>query len=232
MHSHYFSLHMDSLSSKALKCDSSIKLSRQKPERSVTLHRYLFIGITYDMTTFTTVLLATIHMWHWRCLRCVSARPLFLTSGFSLLCVSLCRENQEKMIYYLLLDRKERYPSCEDEDLPTRNDLGENLYSFTSLTTSAQTNTWCWKLLLPWRLCFHHGAFYPKMSFFQLIFLSDKTRPGSGWTRPCWRVMVAVVQKGRAWRSSVSQTRGLPPHLAGPWILTHTARGQNRDINL
>uniref|UniRef100_A0A8C2WRH3 Si:dkey-16p21.7 n=1 Tax=Cyclopterus lumpus TaxID=8103 RepID=A0A8C2WRH3_CYCLU len=32
-------------------------------------------------------------------------------------------ENQEKMIYYLLLDRKERYPSCEDEDLPTRNDL-------------------------------------------------------------------------------------------------------------
>ncbi|KAM6957434.1 serine/threonine-protein kinase BRSK1 [Aplochiton taeniatus] len=33
-------------------------------------------------------------------------------------------ENQEKMIYYLLLDRKERYPSCEDEDLPPRNDTG------------------------------------------------------------------------------------------------------------
>ncbi|KAK2832855.1 hypothetical protein Q5P01_016744 [Channa striata] len=32
-------------------------------------------------------------------------------------------DNQEKMIYYLLLDRKERYPSCEDEDLPPRNDL-------------------------------------------------------------------------------------------------------------
>nr|XP_057918409.1 serine/threonine-protein kinase BRSK1 isoform X1 [Doryrhamphus excisus] len=31
-------------------------------------------------------------------------------------------ENQEKMIYYLLLDRKERYPSYEDEDLPPRND--------------------------------------------------------------------------------------------------------------
>ncbi|KAM4824938.1 serine/threonine-protein kinase BRSK1 [Thomomys bottae] len=31
-------------------------------------------------------------------------------------------ENQEKMIYYLLLDRKERYPSCEDQDLPPRND--------------------------------------------------------------------------------------------------------------
>ncbi|XP_041736882.1 serine/threonine-protein kinase BRSK2-like isoform X3 [Coregonus clupeaformis] len=36
-----------------------------------------------------------------------------------------CEEdNQEKMIYYLLLDRKERYPSCEDEDLPPRNDIG------------------------------------------------------------------------------------------------------------
>lgn len=39
--------------------------------------------------------------------------------------LSVClRENQEKMIYYLLLDRKERYPSYEDEDLPPRNDVG------------------------------------------------------------------------------------------------------------
>ncbi|XP_041941147.1 serine/threonine-protein kinase BRSK2 isoform X4 [Alosa alosa] len=35
-----------------------------------------------------------------------------------------CEEiNQEKMIYYLLLDRKERYPSYEDENLPPRNDV-------------------------------------------------------------------------------------------------------------
>ncbi|XP_054605144.2 serine/threonine-protein kinase BRSK2 isoform X2 [Nothobranchius furzeri] len=34
-------------------------------------------------------------------------------------------ENQEKMIYYLLLDRKERYPSYEDEDLPQRNDVAD-----------------------------------------------------------------------------------------------------------
>ncbi|XP_017338278.1 serine/threonine-protein kinase BRSK2 [Ictalurus punctatus] len=35
-----------------------------------------------------------------------------------------CEEdNQEKMIYYLLLDRKERYPSYEDEDLPPRHDV-------------------------------------------------------------------------------------------------------------
>ncbi|XP_077817773.1 serine/threonine-protein kinase BRSK2 isoform X3 [Macaca mulatta] len=32
-------------------------------------------------------------------------------------------ENQEKMIYFLLLDRKERYPSQEDEDLPPRNEI-------------------------------------------------------------------------------------------------------------
>lgn len=31
------------------------------------------------------------------------------------------------MIYYLLLDRKERYPSYEDEDLPQRNDAGQSV---------------------------------------------------------------------------------------------------------
>ncbi|XP_041941143.1 serine/threonine-protein kinase BRSK1 isoform X1 [Alosa alosa] len=37
-----------------------------------------------------------------------------------------CEEiNQEKMIYYLLLDRKERYPSYEDENLPPRNDVAD-----------------------------------------------------------------------------------------------------------
>ncbi|XP_042563299.1 serine/threonine-protein kinase BRSK2 [Clupea harengus] len=32
-------------------------------------------------------------------------------------------DNQEKMIYYLLLDRKERYPSQEDQNLPPRNEI-------------------------------------------------------------------------------------------------------------
>ncbi|RXM36496.1 Serine/threonine-protein kinase BRSK2 [Acipenser ruthenus] len=32
-------------------------------------------------------------------------------------------DNQEKMIYFLLLDRKERYPSHEDENLPPRNEI-------------------------------------------------------------------------------------------------------------
>uniref|UniRef100_A0AAR2JVN3 Protein kinase domain-containing protein n=1 Tax=Pygocentrus nattereri TaxID=42514 RepID=A0AAR2JVN3_PYGNA len=59
--------------------------------------------------------------------------PDVLDSMYSLGCfrdrVKLTRdlqceeENQEKMIYYLLLDRKERYPSYEDEDLPPRNDV-------------------------------------------------------------------------------------------------------------
>lgn len=42
------------------------------------------------------------------------------------------------MIYYLLLDRKERYPSCEDEDLPPRNDLGEDAGSITFFTVYAR----------------------------------------------------------------------------------------------
>lgn len=44
------------------------------------------------------------------------------------------RENQEKMIYYLLLDRKERYPSYEDEDLPPRNDVGERADAAETIT--------------------------------------------------------------------------------------------------
>uniref|UniRef100_A0A8C1D5N2 Si:ch211-255p10.4 n=1 Tax=Cyprinus carpio carpio TaxID=630221 RepID=A0A8C1D5N2_CYPCA len=56
--------------------------------------------------------------------------PDVLDSMYSLGCfrdrVKLAQDlqdNQEKMIYYLLLDRKERYPSHEDEDLPPRNDI-------------------------------------------------------------------------------------------------------------
>uniref|UniRef100_A0A8C7K8E1 Serine/threonine-protein kinase BRSK2-like n=1 Tax=Oncorhynchus kisutch TaxID=8019 RepID=A0A8C7K8E1_ONCKI len=49
----------------------------------------------------------------------------FRDSG-KLTCNLQCEEdNQEKMIYYLLLDRKERYPSYEDEDLPPRNDVAD-----------------------------------------------------------------------------------------------------------
>uniref|UniRef100_A0A3Q4B4Z0 Uncharacterized protein n=1 Tax=Mola mola TaxID=94237 RepID=A0A3Q4B4Z0_MOLML len=43
-------------------------------------------------------------------------------------------ENQEKMIYYLLLDRKERYPSCEDEDVPPRNDIERKSLEVLSVT--------------------------------------------------------------------------------------------------
>ncbi|XP_035855628.1 serine/threonine-protein kinase BRSK2-like isoform X10 [Sander lucioperca] len=34
-------------------------------------------------------------------------------------------ENQEKMIYFLLLDRKERYPSQEDQNLPPRTEIAD-----------------------------------------------------------------------------------------------------------
>lgn len=43
------------------------------------------------------------------------------------------------MIYYLLLDRKERYPSYEDEDLPPRNDVGQSLGGRRKLLSSAFT---------------------------------------------------------------------------------------------
>lgn len=47
----------------------------------------------------------------------------FIPTHFSF---SLCSDNQEKMIYFLLLDRKERYPSQEDQNLPPRNEIGES----------------------------------------------------------------------------------------------------------
>ncbi|KAM6981251.1 serine/threonine-protein kinase BRSK2-like isoform 5-T5 [Aplochiton taeniatus] len=34
-------------------------------------------------------------------------------------------DNQEKMIYFLLLDRKERYPSQEDQNLPARTEIAD-----------------------------------------------------------------------------------------------------------
>ncbi|KAG7482275.1 serine serine/threonine-protein kinase BRSK2-like isoform X1 [Solea senegalensis] len=34
-------------------------------------------------------------------------------------------DNQEKMIYFLLLDRKERYPSHEDQNLPPRSEIAD-----------------------------------------------------------------------------------------------------------
>lgn len=42
-------------------------------------------------------------------------------------------DNQEKMIYFLLLDRKERYPSHEDQNLPPRNETGTRRTSDLSL---------------------------------------------------------------------------------------------------
>lgn len=82
----------------------------------------------------------------------------FLTWGFffffSCLWILIRRENQEKMIYYLLLDRKERYPSCEDEDLPPRNDLGKSArriqrMSFSLIKTNSSSLNWIPKTPCP-----------------------------------------------------------------------------------
>ena len=71
-----------------------------------------------------------------------------------------CRENQEKMIYFLLLDRKERYPSHEDEDLPPRNEIGTRPPGGRAPTT-LQTQG-CWP--------------DPRL---------PQTLPGSAWTPRC-----------------------------------------------
>lgn len=41
------------------------------------------------------------------------------------------------MIYFLLLDRKERYPSQEDQNLPPRNEIGEARTKMSVLATAA-----------------------------------------------------------------------------------------------
>lgn len=48
-------------------------------------------------------------------------------------------ENQEKMIYFLLLDRKERFPSHEDQNLPPRNEIGKEHRLGLSLPKSPRT---------------------------------------------------------------------------------------------
>ncbi|KAJ3608428.1 hypothetical protein NHX12_025475 [Muraenolepis orangiensis] len=79
------------------------------------------------------------HTWYLLCVGRVPDRcdldPDVLESMHSLGCfrdrdqltrdLTSLEENQEKMIYFLLLDRKERYPSYEDEDLPPRNDAAD-----------------------------------------------------------------------------------------------------------
>lgn len=73
-----------------------------------------------------------------------------------------CRENQEKMIYFLLLDRKERYPSHEDEDLPPRNEIG-----------------------IPITLWIAYPVPYIPGSWPSLTPVCTQTLPGSVWTPRC-----------------------------------------------
>lgn len=50
-------------------------------------------------------------------------------------------ENQEKMIYFLLLDRKERFPSHEDQNLPARSEIGKELRLRLSLPETPPLST-------------------------------------------------------------------------------------------
>ena len=86
--------------------------------------------------------------------------------------LTLCRENQEKMIYFLLLDRKERYPSHEDEDLPPRNEIG----------TGSRGR--------PRRPC----------GLPALTPLCTQTRPASVWTPRCSTGTASGGPSGSPWR--------------------------------
>lgn len=107
----------------------------------------------------------------------------------------LLRDNQEKMIYYLLLDRKERYPSYEDEDLPPRNDVGEYRLVIHLFWMRAPI---IWSVLtLVWCLFYVSVQGSHKFSFMCLLL---QILLGSVLTLPCWPVMAVADQRGRAWR--------------------------------
>lgn len=79
------------------------------------------------------------------------------------------------MIYFLLLDRKERYPSQEDQNLPPRNEIGEAWKENISVdkesddrriiteekSTAGEENQYVWKILLcDWNLLHRQTSGY------------------------------------------------------------------------
>lgn len=68
------------------------------------------------------------------------------------------------MIYFLLLDRKERYPSHEDEDLPPRNEIGTRPQGSPAPHPPCHMQQAAWPGLTP---------------------VCTQTLPGSAWTPQC-----------------------------------------------
>lgn len=87
------------------------------------------------------------------------------------------------MIYFLLLDRKERYPSHEDEDLPPRNEIGTT--DMTSVTMNPSQ-------LVPLQLLFFFLNVYPTTSI-------TVTFPLKWWTA---LVRILSLRQADSWLNS------------------------------
>lgn len=72
----------------------------------------------------------------------VSLKQLYISDISEASLFIFCSDNQEKMIYFLLLDRKERYPSQEDQNLPPRNEIGEAHVQMKNATNSDWVIWW------------------------------------------------------------------------------------------
>uniref|UniRef100_A0A4X2K4R8 BR serine/threonine kinase 1 n=1 Tax=Vombatus ursinus TaxID=29139 RepID=A0A4X2K4R8_VOMUR len=99
-------------------------------------------------------------------------------------------ENQEKMIYYLLLDRKERYPSCEDEDLPPRNDADPPRKRVDSPMLS------------------RHGKRRPERKSMEVLSVTDAGSGGGGSPVPTRRAL-EMAQHSQRSRSVSGASTGL-----------------------
>ncbi|XP_043850926.1 serine/threonine-protein kinase BRSK1 isoform X2 [Dromiciops gliroides] len=99
-------------------------------------------------------------------------------------------ENQEKMIYYLLLDRKERYPSCEDEDLPPRNDVDPPRKRVDSPMLS------------------RHGKRRPERKSMEVLSITDAGSGGGGSPVPTRRAL-EMAQHSQRSRSVSGASTGL-----------------------
>uniref|UniRef100_A0A8C4QPL7 BR serine/threonine kinase 2b n=1 Tax=Eptatretus burgeri TaxID=7764 RepID=A0A8C4QPL7_EPTBU len=111
-------------------------------------------------------------------------------------------QTQEKMIYFLLLDRKERYPSHEDENLPPRNDVDPPRKRVDS------------------PLLHRHGKWRPEQKSMEMLSSSEggspvtaRACPGDGTAQSKVSILLHIVTPHHSPRDSPLPTpKGTPHH--------------------
>nr|XP_020478928.1 serine/threonine-protein kinase BRSK2 isoform X7 [Monopterus albus] len=107
-------------------------------------------------------------------------------------------DNQEKMIYFLLLDRKERYPSQEDQNLPPRNEIDPP----RKRVDSPMLN--------------HHGKRRPERKSMEVLSVTDGGSPVPA------RRAIDMTQHGQRSRSISGASSGLSTSpLNSPRVTPH-----------